>query len=287
MTESKEIVRVPTTLEQKSSEALAMTQAETARRQQLRRNARKTGEVLPKFEKSPRQITAGRLGMSEATVQRACQAIIALDAADESGDSERATAIREGFAVSINTAARAAAPKPESMQSPDAFTTDHSNTVKLAKALTKRVAVLVSKVNELELAHGGPSSYSCKSRKAVQKLEEPLQEWRETLEEMARNHSGLVPIKIRLKKSGQSFANQLVRLKCRKCRKRKNGTVVRWQEHKTDNEGFIETEVPTIMSLTILAGGREFDRHYRPEINIDVVSSETVEPKHLQGHSPQ
>lgn len=174
MRESKEI----DTLEQKSREARAMTQAETARRRRLRRDARMAGEKPPKFDKSPRQITADRLGMSEATVQRACLAVKALDAADESGNTERANAIREAFGTSINTAARAAAPStPEPVECSVSFTMDRSDEVKLAKALSEHVAAIGPMVDKLETAHGGPSHFSGTIRRSMVKAEESSQEW--------------------------------------------------------------------------------------------------------------
>lgn len=191
MNKSQAIGSVLVTPEEMSREALAMTKAETARRQRLRSNAVQAGEKCPEFDKTPRRIAADRLGVGVATVQRGCSAVQALDAAEESGDTEKASTIRKAFRTSISTAYNvhfvykdSERPKPEPSECRDPFTKDWSDSVRLARALTKRVAAIGPMVDELEIAHGGPSCYSRDARKAVRDATEKIQAWCETLEKL-------------------------------------------------------------------------------------------------------
>jgi ParB-like chromosome segregation protein Spo0J len=176
---------------QRAREANVLVDAENKRRRRLARAATTAETEAPKFDTSPRQVAAAKLGVSERTVASSITVDNALTHATAAGDTERAEAIRAGLQKSVAAGLRAAtedaepAEKPRKPRSPSSIPDPFGVRRHSVLGVLQEISQLMSAVSKLEVTaaetQGGPCVYFTNMQKAHKVYMTRLQQWQDDM----------------------------------------------------------------------------------------------------------
>lgn len=172
------------TNEMRMREAALVKSAEAKRQTRLKKEANSEGKPTPKFEANATEVAADKTGLSTRQVERAVQVTKEIDKAVESGDTERADAIKKASEKSIAAAAKTAAEskKPRRKKSAtrrvDPYTVDRKKMASQFREIFKKLEEIKKLTEELTETSGGPGHYSRQCGIFAEKYEKQFVTWR-------------------------------------------------------------------------------------------------------------
>lgn len=153
------------TVEQKAREAATLVDCEDKRRRRAKKLASSQGEPAPVFEKNVRQEVASKLNVGEKTVQRSVAVTKALEDAEQKGDEEKVTEIKQAASKSLRAAAEVVAPKPKPKSKPDAWDFDREGVIEELELAELAMKDSMRAVKRAVNIHGDESIHSQKLTK--------------------------------------------------------------------------------------------------------------------------